>query len=120
MEISIDLEFLREICFGNEDLLREMVEEWCSDTREKMDSIQKMHELGSGNLLFNRLHELKTNFTMIRCSHAIQASEKMLSKLENGSLLEDADIVLLESLCSDLNKVVTDSLAKPNFGSLIT
>lgn len=113
MEISIDLKFLREICFGNEELLRDMAEEWCSDTIEKMESIKKMQAQGASIKLFNRLHELKTNFTMIRCPYAIQSSEKMLSKLEHGAFLHAEEIEILDNLCTELQKLVNDTLTNP-------
>jgi hypothetical protein len=41
MEISIDLKLIREIVFKDEALLKEMLEEWISDSENKMEELKR-------------------------------------------------------------------------------
>lgn len=101
MEISIDLKLMREIVFRDEPLLLEMVDEWIQDSDGKMDQIIKLYELNNYDKLFNKIHELKTNFSMIHCPAGIQCCERMIRSVEKQNL-ENSDINQLITIVADV------------------
>lgn len=92
MEISIDTKFLRDLTFQDESLLLELLDEWIDDANLKLMEIQKRIGEGDVKRVFNSLHELKTNFTMIHCGQAIRTSDILLKKLEQGELISHDDL----------------------------
>jgi HPt (histidine-containing phosphotransfer) domain-containing protein len=99
MEISIDLKLIREIVFKDEALLKEMLEEWITDSENKMEEIKKRWIDENFNGLFNKVHELKTNFSMIHSGEAIQFCEKLIAKIEKEHTISSSDL-------DDLNSIV--------------
>ena len=67
MEILIDLKLIREIVFRDDQLLKEMLDEWIEDSDLKMNAISELVKTNNTEKLFNKVHELKTNFSMIHC-----------------------------------------------------
>lgn len=106
MEISIDLKFLRDLSFQDEHLLEELLHEWVNDAKLKMEVIQKRIAEGDAKMIFNSLHELKTNFTMLHCGLAIRASDVLLQKLERGELISSEEIVPLNEMLESVYRLI--------------
>ncbi|MBK9109850.1 MAG: hypothetical protein IPM92_16125 [Saprospiraceae bacterium] len=98
MEISIHIKFLRDLTFQDELLLQELLDEWVDDANLKMIEIQKRIGEADAKRIFNSLHELKTNFTMLRCGLAIRTSDILLHKLEQGELISFEDLNPLDEM----------------------
>jgi len=94
----IDLTFLRKICYNDEALMREMMVEWMHDAREKLRVIDERHQKQDWNLLFNSVHQLKTNFTMLHCGEAIRESDRLLQLLESGFPVTKDDVRWLNDM----------------------
>jgi HPt (histidine-containing phosphotransfer) domain-containing protein len=103
MEISIDLRMIREIVFKDDNLLKEMLIEWVSDSNDKLAEIKNRMQLQNIKGLFNKIHELKTNFTMIHCPEGIQLCEAFINKIENQSELNESEFDSLALLILEVN-----------------
>ncbi len=106
MEPLINLHYLRQICFGDTNLLKEMLDEWKIDTHSKLDELNKVGL--TSKQLFTIVHNLKTNFFMIGCSKGIRECEQFL--LENNQHVEPK--VLSESLLQYF-KLIEREIANP-------
>src|SRR6185436_2738361 len=98
MEISIDLKLMREIVFKDDTLLKEMLGEWIDDSENKMEEIKKRWTDENNTGLFNKIHELKTNFSMVHCGIGIQYSEKLIAKIVNQHSISSHDLVELNAI----------------------
>ncbi len=99
MEISIDLKLMREIVFKDDALLKEMLDEWISDSEKKISDIRERKADENETGVFNKIHELKTNFSMVHCYTGIQFCEKLIGKIEDKNNITDSDI-------DELNEIV--------------
>ncbi len=103
MEISIDLKLMHEIVFRDNALLIEMLEEWMEDSNSKIQAIEQRFadKLWSG--LFNKIHELKTNFSMIHCYAGIQCCEKSIELISIENTLQNSHIETLKEIVEKVN-----------------
>jgi HPt (histidine-containing phosphotransfer) domain-containing protein len=110
MEISIDLKLMKEIVFRDHSLLREMLEEWISDSILKIQEIEERFNKQILSSLFNKVHELKTNFSMIHCYAGIQYCEHLIKKIELQQPVLHEEIEALKRIVQDvqvqINKVL--------------
>ncbi|MBK8954005.1 MAG: hypothetical protein IPM34_00405 [Saprospiraceae bacterium] len=106
MEISIDTRFIKGLTFQDEKLLEEMLHEWISDARSKSDEIVKRIGEGDVRRIFNSLHELKTNFTMLHCGKAIRESDALLHKLEKGALITNEEFKPVLDMINAIVKLI--------------
>lgn len=104
MEISIDLKLMREIVFKDEELLKEMLSEWITDSNLKLLDIKDRFLKNKRESLFNKIHELKTNFSMINCSEGIRFSETIVKKIERDEAVELNEIEELEKMVNEVIK----------------
>lgn len=110
MELSIDFKFLSSIAFNDASLVNEMAEEWCEDTFYKMKEIKEGRTLLNIDQLFNRLHELKTNYTMVQCPEAIQYIGTILSHMEENGVLPENAIMRLDEISCKLIQMIKSKL----------
>lgn len=106
MEPLINLHYLQQICFGDNSLVREMLDEWKIDTHSKLDEFNKVGL--TSKQLFTIVHNLKTNFFMIGCSPGIRACEQFL--LDKNQNVKPK--ILSESLLEYL-KLIEKEIANP-------
>ncbi|MBK7357983.1 MAG: hypothetical protein IPI45_12425 [Saprospiraceae bacterium] len=97
MEILIDLKLIREIVFRDDQLLKEMLDEWIEDSDLKMNAISELVKTNNTEKLFNKVHELKTNFSMIHCPQGIQSCEQLIRFIEQEDALELNQLKLILS-----------------------
>ncbi|HEX5625858.1 MAG TPA: hypothetical protein VFX48_07570 [Saprospiraceae bacterium] len=98
MEISIDLKMMKEIAFRDESLLQQMLAEWKDDSNMKIREIRNAWIETDPRRLFYRIHELKTNFTMLHCHTAIRLAEQMVRDLEMQLPVRESDLNALEGM----------------------
>lgn len=111
MELSIDFKFLSSIAFDDVRLVSEMAEEWCTDTEKKMEEIKMKSAEMSTTQFFNRLHELKTNYTMVQSPEAIKFIGSLLNQIEQKSEISANAIAQLDEISSKLIKIVKNELS---------
>jgi len=95
---------MREIVFRDDALLIEMLNEWKTDSNLKIEEIKDRYQKKNLEGLFNKIHELKTNFSMIHCAEAIRFSEAILKKIELKTGIEEDEILELETMVASVNK----------------
>ena len=108
MEISIDLKLMREIVFKDEALLNEMLTEWIDDSGKKIADIRQRISDENISGVFNKIHEIKTNFSMIHCYTGIQFCEKLIEKIENENSITQTDIDELNQIVESVNKQINN------------
>jgi HPt (histidine-containing phosphotransfer) domain-containing protein len=106
MELSIDLKLIREIVFKDEQLLKEMLSEWIEDSEGKLIEIKNRLEKNNRDGLFNKIHELKTNFSMIHCYTGIQYCEQLIGQLENHELIQESEIEVLNEMVKSVKQQI--------------
>lgn len=110
MEISIDLKLMREIVFKDEALLKEMLGEWVEDSDKKLAEIRERITADNNTGVFNKIHELKTNFSMIHCYVGIQCCEQLLLWIEKQNRIDDSDIhelyEIVQTVNSQINSII--------------
>lgn len=89
---------MREIVFKDETLLKEMLNEWIEDSENKLIEMKIRSDENNWSGLFNKIHELKTNFSMIHCYQGIQLCEKYIGLMETENNLMKPDLLDLENL----------------------
>ncbi|MFN8333390.1 MAG: hypothetical protein U0T81_19610 [Saprospiraceae bacterium] len=62
MEHSIDLGYLKQISFGDPQLLADMLDEWIQDTRERLNKLTDTAHMADPKAAFTQVHNLKTSF----------------------------------------------------------
>ncbi|MDQ3140840.1 MAG: hypothetical protein M3Q56_01180 [Bacteroidota bacterium] len=96
MEISIDLKYLRQMAFNDENLLRELLQEWFNDVEMRIQDLSVVQN--SKTDIFKQIHELKTNFSMIQCVEAIRHCESMIQS-------ETLELTALKKILLNLRKI---------------
>lgn len=111
MEISIDLKLMREIVFKDEALMKEMLLEWIADSNSKLEEIGIRLNEANQSSLFNKVHELKTNFSMIHCYSGIHCCEQIIQQIENNTAIKSENMDLLvrvvETVCNQLKQFIS-------------
>lgn len=110
MEILIDLKLIREIVFRDEQLLKEMLDEWMQDSDVKINSIAELIKSNNTEKLFNKVHELKTNFSMIHCPKGIQCCEKIIRIIERQDNLDASELNQLNVIVSEVKKQLLNQI----------
>lgn len=110
MEILIDLKLIREIVFRDEQLLKEMLEEWMNDSDVKTNSIAELIKSNNTEKLFNKVHELKTNFSMIHCPIGIQCCEQIIQLIENQNSLDASKLNQLQMIVYEVKKQLQNQI----------
>ncbi|MFN8279948.1 MAG: hypothetical protein U0V49_06660 [Saprospiraceae bacterium] len=78
MEHSIDLGYLKQISFGDPQLLADMLDEWIQDTRERLNKLTDTAHMADPKAAFTQVHNLKTSFFMIGHAPMIRLCEEYL------------------------------------------
>ncbi|HMW38197.1 MAG: hypothetical protein K1X68_03015 [Saprospiraceae bacterium] len=78
MEHSIDLGYLKQISFGDPQLLADMVDEWIEDTRDRLNKLEDKLLMSDPKIAYTQVHNLKTSFFMIGHASMIRLCEKYL------------------------------------------
>lgn len=110
MELSIDFKFLSSIAFNDAGLMNELAEEWCEDTSHKMKEIKEGQKHLNIDQLFNRIHELKTNFTMVQSPEAIQYIGTVLNHIEQTKTLPEEATLKLDEISGILIRLIKSEL----------
>ncbi|MBK6859314.1 MAG: hypothetical protein IPK91_11480 [Saprospiraceae bacterium] len=110
MEILIDLKLIREIVFRDDQLLKEMLDEWIQDSDLKMNAILEMVKANHTERLFNKIHELKTNFSMIHCPQGIQSCEQIIGFIERQDALDTLELNQLKLILSNVKKQLLNQI----------
>jgi HPt (histidine-containing phosphotransfer) domain-containing protein len=106
MGISIDLKLMREIVFKDDSLLKEMLGEWIEDSDKKIAEIKERITADNKTGVFNKIHELKTNFSMIHCYTGIQCCEHLLELIEKENRIEESGINELNQIVQSVNSQI--------------
>ncbi len=75
---SIDLKYLSQITFNNPVLIKEMLQEWITDTETRIQEFEYSYQSSDPKKRFKMIHTLKTNYFMIGCVSMIKACENYL------------------------------------------
>ncbi len=110
MEILIDLKLIREIVFRDDQLLKEMLDEWIQDSNLKMNAISELLKTNNTEKLFNKIHELKTNFSMIHCPRGIQSCEQIIRFIERQEALDTLELNQLNLILSEVQKQLLNQI----------
>lgn len=110
MEILIDLKLIREIVFRDDQLLKEMLDEWIQDSNLKMNAISELLKTNNTEKLFNKIHELKTNFSMIHCPRGIQSCEQIIGFIERQDALDTLELNQLKLILSNVKKQLLNQI----------
>lgn len=95
---------MREIVYKDEALLNEMLGEWIDDSENKMIEIKTRLLDQNWNGLFNKIHELKTNFSMIHCYTGIQCCELLIEQMENINKSSEIELDELNLIVFSVNR----------------
>jgi hypothetical protein len=114
MEISIDLKMMKEIAFRDESLLQQMLAEWRDDSNMKLREIRNAWSEADDRKLFYRIHELKTNFTMLHCHTAILLAERIIRNLERQQPVHESDLNELEGMVRAIQLILDPDFRSNN------
>lgn len=90
MEHSIDLSYLKQISFGDPQLMADMMDEWIEDTRDRLNKLDDKLLMSDPHSAFTQVHNLKTSFFMIGHTSMIRLCDKYLQdNLEDYQILAD-------------------------------
>ncbi|NOT37070.1 MAG: hypothetical protein HOP11_06810 [Saprospiraceae bacterium] len=103
MELSIDLHYLSQISFNDKNIMNEMLQEWISDTFNRIEEFKSNVNSENTKIKFNIIHTLKTNYFMIGCQPLIKLCEEFL----NSEMDEVTSLALLNELKLSLPFLLT-------------
>lgn len=97
---------MREIVFKDEALLNEMLYEWIEDSESKIIEIKTRLQNKNWDGLFNKIHELKTNFSMIHCYTGIQFCEKIIGQIEKDKSMQESEMEKLIEIVKSIKQQI--------------
>ena len=103
MDISIDLRYFRQISFGNHEIEKEMFLSWKEDSFKRISDLQILLEEQNQKNIFNSVHALKTNFSMVDCYAGIKFCELLIDKIQKDEIIDSPALRELDCL---INKII--------------
>ena len=109
MDISIDLRYFKQISFGNLEIEMDMIESWKEDGLKRIAELEINVKSQNQKIIFDNLHALKTNFSMVNCYAGIKSCEILLDDIQKNRLIDSSNLIQLEKILKQIILTVANN-----------
>ena len=114
MEPSIDFSYIRRISYMDDLLLKEMLQSWELDVKERLTNMEQTIFMDNTQNYYKIVHEIKTSFLIIGSGKGLKYCEVLIFNLSNGGTITQQDVLNLKIIYKEIVEIISNQSYNQN------